>query len=50
MLGRAGDGVLTGTFFCDNTTAQFFPLTPTDRMFAPVIALNAYSMGTMHVR
>jgi len=37
------DYALTGTFFCDNTTAQFFPLMPTDRMLAPVIALNAYS-------
>jgi hypothetical protein len=34
----------TGTFFCDNTTAQSFPLTPTDMMFAAVIALNAYSV------
>lgn len=35
--------VLTGTFFCDNTTAQFFPLTPTEVIFAAVMALNAYS-------
>ena len=33
----------TGTFFCDSTTAQFLPLTPTDVIFAAVIALNAYS-------
>lgn len=36
-------GYLTGTFFCDNTTAQFFPRTPTEVMFAAVMALNAYS-------
>lgn len=35
----------TGTFFCDSTTAQFFPLTPTEVMFAAVIALKAYSNG-----
>jgi hypothetical protein len=34
---------LTGTFFCDRTTAQFLPLTPTEVMFAAVMALNAYS-------
>lgn len=33
----------TGTFFCEITTAQSFPRTPTDVMFAAVIALNAYS-------
>lgn len=33
----------TGTFFCDSTTAQVFPLTPTEVMFAAVIALKAYS-------
>lgn len=33
----------TGTFFCEITTAQFLPRTPTDVMFAAVIALNAYS-------
>ena len=33
----------TGTFFCDITTAQFFPRTPTDVMFAAVMALKAYS-------
>ena len=35
--------MLTGTFFCDSTTAQFLPLMPTDKMFAPMIALKAYS-------
>jgi len=40
---RVGVALLTGTFFCDSTTAHFFPLMPTDRMFAPVIALKAYS-------
>jgi hypothetical protein len=34
----------TGTFFCDRTTAQSLPRTPTDVMFAAVIALNAYSV------
>lgn len=34
----------TGTFFCDSTTAQCFPLTPTDVMLAAVMALNAYSV------
>ena len=34
----------TGTFFCDSTTAQSVPRTPTDVMFAAVIALNAYSV------
>ena len=37
---------LTGTFFCDKTTAQFFPRTPTDVMLAAVIALKAYSVET----
>jgi hypothetical protein len=36
--------ILTGTFFCDNTTAQSFPLTPIDMIFAAVIALKAYSI------
>jgi hypothetical protein len=36
---------LTGTFFCERTTAQSFPLTPTDVILAAVIALNAYSDG-----
>ena len=35
----------TGTFFCDKTTAQSFPLTPTEVMFAAVMALNAYSIS-----
>lgn len=34
---------LTATFFCDSTTAQFFPLTPIEVMLADVMALNAYS-------
>ena len=33
----------TGTFFCERTTAQSFPRTPTEVMLAAVIALNAYS-------
>lgn len=33
----------TGTFFCEMTTAQSFPRTPSDVMFAAVMALNAYS-------
>jgi len=33
----------TGTFFCEMTTAQFFPLMPTEVMLAAVIALKAYS-------
>jgi hypothetical protein len=37
-------GLLTGTFFCEMTTAQSLPRTPSDVMFAAVIALNAYSM------
>ena len=35
---------LTGTFFCEMTTAQSLPRTPNDVMFAAVIALNAYSV------
>lgn len=38
-----GSMSLSGTFFCDTTTAQLFPRTPTDVIFAAVIALNAYS-------
>ena len=38
----------TGTFFCEMTTAQSLPRTPTDVMFAAVIALNAYSVWTAH--
>lgn len=34
----------TGTFFWERTTAQSFPRTPTDMMFAAVIALKAYSV------
>lgn len=34
----------TGTFFCEITTAQSFPRTPTDVMLAAVMALNAYSV------
>lgn len=37
-------GKPTGTFFWDRTTAQSFPLTPTDMMFAAVMALKAYSV------
>jgi hypothetical protein len=37
--------VRTGTFFCEMTTAQSLPRTPTDVIFAAVIALNAYSGG-----
>ena len=33
----------TGTFFCEMTTAQSFPLTPIEVMFAAVMALKAYS-------
>lgn len=33
----------TGTFFCDSTTAQFFPRTPTEVILAAVMALKAYS-------
>ena len=39
----------TGTFFCDNTAAQFLPLTPTEVMLAAVIALKAYSRTTRTV-
>lgn len=35
--------VLTGTFFCEITTAQSLPRTPNEVMFAAVIALKAYS-------
>jgi hypothetical protein len=35
---------LSGTFFCEMTTAQSLPRTPTDVMFAAVMALNAYSV------
>jgi hypothetical protein len=34
---------LSGTFFCERTTAQSLPRTPIDMMFAAVIALKAYS-------
>jgi hypothetical protein len=34
---------LTGTFFCEMTTAQSFPLTPMEVMLAAVMALKAYS-------
>lgn len=34
----------TGTFFCDSTTAQSLPRTPTDMMLAAVMALKAYSI------
>lgn len=34
----------TGTFFCEMTTAQSLPRTPSDVMFAAVMALNAYSV------
>jgi len=40
---------LTGTFFCDKTTAQSFPRIPTDMMFAAVIALKAYSIVAIMV-
>jgi hypothetical protein len=33
----------TGTFFWDMTTAQLFPRTPMEVMFAAVMALKAYS-------
>ena len=42
--------LLTGTFFCDSTTAQSLPLIPTDSMFAPVIALKAYSRYVQYVK
>jgi hypothetical protein len=38
---------LSGTFFCDSTTAQSFPRTPTEVMFAAVMALNAYSVQSV---
>ena len=38
-----GSMSLSGTFFCEMTTAQSLPRTPSDVMFAAVIALNAYS-------
>jgi hypothetical protein len=50
-LGNAcagGDGIWlkrTGTFFWDRTTAESFPRTPIDMMFAAVMALKAYSGG-----
>lgn len=39
-----GSMSLSGTFFCEMTTAQSLPRTPTEVMFAAVMALNAYSM------
>ena len=36
---------LTGTFFCESTTAQVLPLTPTEVIFAAVMALKAYSVA-----
>jgi hypothetical protein len=39
-----GSTTHTGTFFCEMTTAQSLPRTPSDVMFAAVMALNAYSM------
>ena len=46
QLSIEGSGVMkrTGTFFCDNTTAQSFPLMPIDMIFAAVTALKAYSV------
>jgi hypothetical protein len=41
LIGDGGQH--TGTFFCDNTTAQSLPLTPMDMIFAAVMALKAYS-------
>ena len=35
---------LTGTFFCDSTTAQSLPRTPIAMMLAAVMALKAYSV------
>lgn len=46
----AADAGRTGTFFWVRTTAQSLPLTPTDVMFAAVIALNAYSVILHHTR
>jgi len=45
-------GSLTGTFFCEMTTAQSLPRTPSDVMLAAVMALKAYSGGARdwHVR
>ena len=40
-----GSMSLSGTFFCEMTTAQSLPRTPRDVMFAAVIALKAYSVG-----
>ena len=39
-----GSMSLSGTFFCEMTTAQSLPRTPTEVMFAAVMALNAYSV------
>ena len=39
-----GSMSLSGTFFCEMTTAQSLPRTPTEVMFAAVMALNAYSI------
>lgn len=39
----------TGTFFCDMTTAQLFPRTPTEVMFAAVMALKAYSAAPSRI-
>lgn len=36
-------GQRTGTFFCESTTAHVLPLTPTEVIFAAVMALKAYS-------
>jgi hypothetical protein len=41
---------LTGTFFCDMTTAQSLPLIPTDMIFDAVIALKAYSRAGLDRR
>ena len=35
--------LLTGTFFCERTTAQSLPRIPIEVIFAAVIALKAYS-------
>lgn len=45
----AGHPELTGTFFCERTTAQSLPRTPIAMMLAAVIALNAYSAQSKHV-
>jgi hypothetical protein len=47
---EAGSINLSGTFFCDSTTAQSFPRTPTEVMFAAVMALNAYSVHSVSSR